>query len=164
MIAEKVISPDIAGYLIFCFKELREVALIELRQGFNQEYDNVLNFYLDKMNSSVYSRNIDLKKYEEIQKLAKQYVEYEVHYSFSDLYEIKNELVDCQYSYVLISRVPNVIKDYNLSKFDLYERNKTGNFIKIQEIKDFLEVYLENYNDLELGSLENLTKNLSTEA
>ncbi|MCB1156627.1 MAG: hypothetical protein H7A25_08020 [Leptospiraceae bacterium] len=155
--SEKIIDPEISGYLIFCFRKLREVAMIELRQGFSQEYDNVLNFYLEQMDSSIYSRNINLKQYEEIRKLSKQYVEYEIHYSFSDFPEIKNELKE-YFDYILISKVPNVLKDYNLCKFDFYERNKTGNFIRIEEITDLLEIYLKNFKDYEFGSLQDLQK------
>ena len=150
-----VIDPEISGYLIFCFKKLREVALIELRQGFNQEYDNVLNFYLERMDSSIYSRNIELNKFEDLKKLAQTYVEYEIHYSFSDRLEIINELKG-YYDYILLSKVPNVLKDYNLCKFDFYEKNKTGNFIKAAEVKELIEIYFDNFKEWEFGSLNNL--------
>lgn len=154
---KEIIDPELPGYLIFCFKKLRKIALIELRQGFNQEYDNVLNFYLEQMDSSVYSRNIDLKKFEELQKLSQEYIEYEIHYSFSDSLEIINELKG-KYDYILLSRVSNVLKDYNLCKFDFYERNKRGNFIKANEVKELIEIYHDNFKEWEFGSIKDLIK------
>ncbi|MEM7181204.1 MAG: hypothetical protein AAF518_09845 [Spirochaetota bacterium] len=155
---EKIIDPLNSGYLIFCFKKLRDIALIELRQGFNQEYDNVLNFYLDQMDSSIYSKNIDLKEFERIRALAKNYVEYEIHYSFADVYEIKNEIQD-QFDYILLAKVSNLIKDYNLCKFDFFERNSKGNFILLSEIEDLIEVYKEECEEVEIGSFSQLLAN-----
>ncbi|MEM7181459.1 MAG: hypothetical protein AAF518_11145 [Spirochaetota bacterium] len=44
--------------------------MIELSQGFENEYDNILNFYLDRMDDSILSGGLDLQRFARIQKIA----------------------------------------------------------------------------------------------
>lgn len=148
-----LLDPKIKGFLVFCFKELREVALIELRNGFKKQYDIVLDFYLNRMDNSVYSRNIDLKKFDRIRKIARAYCEYEIHYSFSAPEEQKTFLENQSFQYFLISEVDNVIRSYHQVRQDFYEKSRSGNFCRKKHIQDLIEVYRENSRVLEYGMI-----------
>ena len=65
MLSDDILNPILPGKLVHCFKRLRAVAAIELRQGLYYSYDNVANFYLDRMDNSIYSGNLDLKRFKQ---------------------------------------------------------------------------------------------------
>lgn len=151
----KVLDPKLSGYIAITCINLRNIALIELRQGFEKGYDNTINFYLDKMDTSVYSRNIDLKKFERIQKLSKHYVEYSIYYSFSDKLEIKNELSN-SFDYLVVYKVEDVVRSFHNILMDFYESNHSGCFCKKRDLKKLLKIPRENFLELEIGNLEEL--------
>ncbi|MCB1179021.1 MAG: hypothetical protein KDK36_15655 [Leptospiraceae bacterium] len=127
--------------------------LIELRNGFNKKYDIVLDFYLNRMDNSLYSRNINLKQFERIKKISKNYSEYEIGYSLSDPLEVKSILEKKSYRYFLISEVENIIGSYHRAKQDFLEKNNSGNFCKNKYIPELIEVYRDYSKLVEHGIL-----------
>lgn len=151
-----IINPKLRGKLIHCFKRLRHVAAIELRQGFNHSYDNILNFYLDRMDDSIYSGNINLTRYQRIRHISQNYVEYKIFYSFAHELEIKNELAR-NWDYILISEAEDIITAFENARYNFRRRAKDGNFCKIRDIEDLIEVEREEeLCILELGELRSL--------
>jgi hypothetical protein len=66
------------------------------------------------MNSSVYSNDIQLSRYERLKNLSKSYAIYEIFYSnersFDFVEELKNE-----FNYLLVLNSENIVKDYYLA-------------------------------------------------
>ncbi|MCB1158568.1 MAG: hypothetical protein H7A25_10045 [Leptospiraceae bacterium] len=152
MIWKEVFNQRIPGYIIFLCNPLRKISLIELRQGFNSEYDNVLNFYLDRMEESIHSRNIDLNKFEEVRELSLEYAEYEILYSTEELTEIKNSLPANQ-EYILIYSTDDIVNSYNSLKTDFYLKNNSSCFCLRKDIPELLEIQREHLSEYEHGDI-----------
>lgn len=146
------INPKLTGYLIFCFRDLRDVQLIELRNGFQKKYDLVIDFYLDRMDNSIYSRNIDLKRFERIRKISKAYSEYEIHYTLEKPEEENPFFKEKKYQYILVSQVENIVSSYHRTKQDFLEKSNSGNFCKKKDISELIDIYREHFKVLEQGS------------
>ena len=157
ILSNDILNPRLPGKLIHCFKRLRTVAAIELRQGFNHSYDNVLNFYLDRMDDSIYSGNLNLNRFERLSQVAKQYTEYKIYYSVAHELEIKNELQQ-EWQYILISDADDVITAYENARSTFHEIVQDWNFCKIREIESLLELEKEELCIMEIGNLEDLIR------
>ncbi|MEM7181729.1 MAG: hypothetical protein AAF518_12500 [Spirochaetota bacterium] len=155
MTSNDILNHKVPGYIVFLCNRLRDVSLIELRQGFAKEYDTVLNFYLDRMEDSIHARNIDLKKFEEVKSLSKQYGEYEILYSFRELYEIKTALPQEQ-DYTLVYASDDVVNSYNSLKTDFYLETNSGCFCQWNAVAKLLEIQREHLAEYESGSLLSL--------
>ncbi|MCB1176094.1 MAG: hypothetical protein KDK36_00825 [Leptospiraceae bacterium] len=92
-IPDTLIDPKIEGNIIFCFKKIRNVPLIELRNGLDEEVeDGSILFYLQYLENSIITNNIDLQLFERVKKIKNFYMEYKIHYLLSDELEINNEI------------------------------------------------------------------------
>ena len=148
----KIINPEISGKLIFAFRYVRNVALIELRSKFKQIPDLSVIFYTKRMGKSVISNNINLKRFELIQKVASHYAIYELFYSMEDEFSIRNQL-EGKYDYILISSSDHIVNDFHLVKREFELKCKSGNFCRIALMDELLDIYREHFKILEVGKL-----------
>lgn len=148
----KVINPEISGKLIFAFQHVRDIALIELRNKFKQAPDLSVLFYIKRMGKSVISNDINLKRFEQVKKLASHYAIYELFYSLEDEITIRNQL-EGKYDYFLISASDHIINDFHIVKREFELKCKSGNFCRISALDDLLDIYREHLKIVEVGKL-----------
>ena len=152
MNSEKVINPALEGKLIFAFQKIRNVALIELRNGFNHIPDLSCLFYAQRMEKAILQNNIDLKLYESVQKEAENFVIYELLYSVDNEMNIQKALGN-KYDYYLISYSDSIISDYHQVRREFELKCKSGNFCRIQDVDSLLSIYRKHLKILESGRL-----------
>lgn len=133
MNSEKVINPALEGKLIFAFQKIRNVALIELRNGFNHIPDLSCLFYAHRMEKAILQNNIDLKLYESVQKEAENFVIYELLYSVDTEKNIQKALEN-KYNYYLISYSDSIVSDYHQVRREFELRSESGNFCRIKDL------------------------------
>lgn len=152
MNSEKVINPALEGKLIFAFQKIRNVALIELRNGFNHIPDLSCLFYAQRMEKAILQNNIDLKLYESVQKEAENFVIYELLYSVDTEKNIQKALEN-KYNYYLISYSDSIVSDYHQVRREFELRSESGNFCRIKDLDSLLSVYRKHLKILESGRL-----------
>ncbi|MCB1177017.1 MAG: hypothetical protein KDK36_05500 [Leptospiraceae bacterium] len=148
----EILNPGWEGKLIFAFKKIRDVALIELRNGFSSIPEPSVLFYIKRMEDSILTNEIDLKKFEQIKLESKEYVIYEIFYSKESQESIQIELED-KFNYFLISYSDNIVNDYHHIKREFEIKCNSGNFCKIKDIDSLLSIYKKHLKILESGRL-----------
>jgi hypothetical protein len=147
-----VLNPMLEGKLIFAFRHIREVALIELRNGFRKIPELNLLFYIDRMGKSIISNNVNLKRFELVKKIATKYAIYDLFYSLEDESSICDQL-EGKYDYFIISYSDSIVNDYHIVKREFELKCKSGNFCKISLLDDLLNIYREHFKIVEVGKL-----------
>jgi hypothetical protein len=146
-------NQKIAGYIVFGFRKIRPIALIELRNGFLHIPDKSVNFFLDRMNSSTYSNHIDLKRYERLSQLSQFYAIYEIFYSIKEPNQFVDEL-KTNFDYLLVSNSENIVKDFFLARREFEIKCKSPTYCKIKDMEDLLDVYRNFLKIYEQGNLK----------
>lgn len=148
-----ILNPNWDGKLIFAFRRIRSVALIELRRGsLNSIPDLSALFYIQRMESSILQNHIDLNLFESIQEEAKKYVIYEIFFSTQDEKAIQKELGN-QFDYYLVSYSDNLVNDYHQVKRDFELKCNSGNFCLITDLSQLLFIHKKHLKIFESGKL-----------
>ena len=146
------INPKIPGKLIFGSKKIRNVALIELRNGFSKMPDPSLLFHTRILGKKIYSNEIQWKRWERTQKLANQYAYFEILFSLDDESAILNQLTP-NYDYILITSSSDIVNDFKQAFIDFQHHSKFSTFCKIREVEEILKIYKNYFKLEENGSL-----------
>ncbi len=146
------INPKIPGKLIFGFKKIRNVALIELRNGLSKIPDPSLLFHTRILGKKIYSNEIQWKRWERTQKLAKQYAYFEILFSLDDESVILNQL-SSKYEYILITSSSDIVNDFKQAFIDFQHHAKFSTFCKIRDVEKILKIYKNYFKLEENGSL-----------
>ena len=131
------INTAIPGLIIYGFNRIRDVKLIELRNGFNQDFDKSVSFFLEQMDSSIYSNDINLKQFENTKVLAESHATYTIHYSTKPILKVLEDVSDL-YDYLLVSSSEDIVKDYYLARKDFFEKSDSHFFCKIRDIAELI--------------------------
>lgn len=146
------INPKIPGKLIFAFKKIRKVSLIELRNGFAKMPDPSLLFHTRILGNKIYSNEVQWKRWERTQKLANEYAYFEILFSLDDESVILNQL-NSKYDYILITSASDLVTDFNQACIDFGHHSKFSAFCKIRDVEEILKVYKNYFKLEENGSL-----------
>ncbi len=147
-----LLNTPVYGFIIYGFTRIRNVQLIELRNGFNRDFDKSVGFFLEQMGNSVYSNSIDLKKFETVKELSYKFAIYSIHYYANDLHKLVEEL-DGLFDYSLIVHSQDIVKDYFLAKKEFHECSNSYTYCRIEDIPNLIEVPREHFLVKELGSI-----------
>lgn len=149
-----VLNPRKKGYLIFGFNLLRDIAFSELLKDHNKICkDYTLDFYLDKLGSFIFTKDLSLHKARRVQKIASHYMKYEVLFSEAEIEEILSELTATSYDYLLIAKTDDLIRGYQQILYTFHRIAKNGTYIKTRDISKILKNYKTRFKAYETGSL-----------
>ncbi|MCB1190709.1 MAG: hypothetical protein H7A23_22975 [Leptospiraceae bacterium] len=153
--SKQIINPKKDGYLIFAFSYLREISFSELLQDHNEICkDYTLDFYLDRLGSFVFSKDLPLGRAERVRKIARHYMKYDILFSDSTVQEITQEILSCNYDYILIAETDNLIRAYGQILNSFHRIAKNGTYIRIQDIDKVLKTYKTYFAVKEIGFLK----------
>lgn len=147
-----VINTAIPGLIIYGFNRIRDVKLIELRNGFNQDFDKSVTFFLEQMDSSIYSNDINLKQFEKTKELSQSYATYMIHYSIKPIVKVLEDVSEL-YDYLLVSSSEDIVKDYYLARKDFFEKSDSHTFCQIKDIPELIQIPREHFLVKEMGEL-----------
>ncbi|MBP6738634.1 MAG: hypothetical protein KA146_01530 [Leptospiraceae bacterium] len=146
------INTAIPGLIVYGFNRIRDVKLIELRNGFNKDFDKSVGFFLEQMGSSVYANDINLKQFEKTKHLALSYSTYTIHYTTKPILKVLDEVSEL-YDYLLVSSSEDLVKDYYLARKDFFEKASSHTYCKIVDISELIQIPREHFLVKEVGEL-----------
>jgi hypothetical protein len=109
------LNPRIAGYVVICFKELREVSIMELREGFNKDFDASVEFYSRVIGKCLFTHDFDFARYDRAKKLRSFYREYEIFYS-TEIDKFLEEKLRSEFDFVVIIKSENIVTSFEIYK------------------------------------------------
>ncbi|MBK6607414.1 MAG: hypothetical protein IPL26_06575 [Leptospiraceae bacterium] len=146
------INTAIPGFIVYGFNRIRDVKLIELRNGFNTDFDKSISFYLEQMGNSVYSNDINIKQFEKTKTLAETYAIYNIHYTTKPILKVLED-VNNLYDYLLVSSSEDIVKDYYLARKDFFDKSNSPSFCQIKDIAELIQIPREHFLVKEMGEL-----------
>ncbi|HMV76363.1 MAG TPA: hypothetical protein PKA14_00415 [Leptospiraceae bacterium] len=154
MNSDSIINPRKEGYLIFAFSNLREIAFSELLQDHDKIcFDFTLDFYLDRLQGFLFTKDLSIHRAKRLRKIARQYMKYEILYSESSAEQILSALDVSKYHYILIAKTDHLVQAYSQIQFKFRNTAKDGTYIRTRDIPKILKIYRTNFAVMEIGKL-----------
>ncbi|MEM7180565.1 MAG: hypothetical protein AAF518_06615 [Spirochaetota bacterium] len=148
------LNPAISGYLIFVFQKLRNIQFSELLKDHNKAVlDPTIDFYLERLGSFLYHKDLDLHKANRVKEIAKHYTTYQVFYTDTMDSQTESELASIAHSYMLIAHSENIVRGYQQALYDFHRICKNGTYCKIKDTSKILSIHRKYFLYHELGSL-----------
>jgi hypothetical protein len=134
----------VAGSILIHLKPLRDISISEIRNNITFEdpadIDTSLHFYYQNMDDSIFENSFNIPRYEELKELSKSYYEMELSYSTKPAWELKIELKNSSYYYLIIKESDDIVSSYAYLLSSLQRKKINFNLIKKLEVNDMIRI------------------------